>query len=72
MARSSGSAFSPVGVEGPFRLACEISLGVMRREKELIMSVLWRPSGGLDKDRSLIRLNERVMSIEKELSYKRV
>ena len=33
-------AFGPVGVEGPFRLACEICLSVMRKEKDLIMSVL--------------------------------
>ena len=33
-------AFGPVGVEGPFRLACEIGLSVMRREKDLILSVL--------------------------------
>ena len=33
-------AFGPLGIEGPFRLACEISLSVMRKEKDLIMSVL--------------------------------
>ena len=33
-------AFGPVGIEGPFRLACEISLSVMRKEKDLILSVL--------------------------------
>ena len=33
-------AFGPLGVEGPFRIACEIALRVMRQEKDLIMSVL--------------------------------
>ena len=33
-------AFGPLGTEGPFRIACEISLRVMRQEKDLIMSVL--------------------------------
>ena len=33
-------AFGPVGVEGPFRIACEIALGVMRKEKDVLMSTL--------------------------------
>jgi len=33
-------AFGPVGIEGPFRIGCEIALSVMRREKDVLMSVL--------------------------------
>ena len=33
-------AFGPVGVEGPFRIACEIALKVMRNEKDVLMSML--------------------------------
>ena len=33
-------AFGPVGVEGPFRIACEIALNVMRNEKDVLMSML--------------------------------
>ena len=33
-------AFGPVGVEGPFRIACEIALSVMRNEKDVLMSML--------------------------------
>ena len=33
-------AFGPVGVEGPFRIACELALSVMRNEKDVLMSML--------------------------------
>ena len=33
-------AFGPIGIEGPFRIACEIALKVMRNEKEVLMSLL--------------------------------
>ena len=33
-------AFGPVGIEGPYRIACEISLRVMRDEKDVLMSML--------------------------------
>ena len=33
-------AMGPLGVEGPFRISCEVALGLMRREKEVLMSML--------------------------------
>merc|ERR1719309_1484078 len=33
-------AFGPLGVEGPFRISCEVALGVMRKEMDVLMSVL--------------------------------
>ena len=34
------NAMGPTGVEGPFRIACEITMGIMRDEREALMSVL--------------------------------
>ena len=33
-------AFGPIGIEGPFRIACEIALKLMRKEKDILMSML--------------------------------
>ena len=33
-------AFGPLGVEGPFRISCEVALAVMRKERDVLMSVL--------------------------------
>ncbi len=33
-------AMGPTGHEGPFRIACEMSLGLMRRQKDVLMSAL--------------------------------
>merc|ERR1719427_1680445 len=33
-------AFGPLGIEGPFRIGCQIALRVMRQEKDVLMSVL--------------------------------
>jgi len=33
-------AFGPLGIEGPFRISCEIALKVMRKERDVLMSVL--------------------------------
>jgi len=33
-------AFGPLGIEGPFRISCEVALAVMRRQKDVLMSVL--------------------------------
>eukprot|EP00092_Neocalanus_flemingeri_P036099 GFUD01039303.1.p1 GENE.GFUD01039303.1~~GFUD01039303.1.p1 ORF type:complete len:867 (+),score=277.66 GFUD01039303.1:193-2601(+) len=33
-------AFGPLGIEGPFRISCEIALSVMRKERDVLMSVL--------------------------------
>jgi phosphatidylinositol kinase/protein kinase (PI-3 family) len=30
----------PTGVEGPFRISCEVALGLMRKQKEILMSSL--------------------------------
>ena len=68
-------AFGPLGIEGPFRIACEIALSVMRKEKDLIMSVLrpfvydplvdWRKSkSGKDEGTShLKRVEDRLSGI---------
>ena len=34
------AAFGPTGYEGPFRLACEAALGLMRRQKDVLISSL--------------------------------
>jgi len=34
------AAFGPTGYEGPFRLACEAALGLMRKQKNVLMSSL--------------------------------
>ena len=57
------AAFGPTGCEGPFRLACEAALGLMRKQKDVLMSSLrpfvydplvdWLPKdGGGDSKRS--------------------
>jgi len=33
-------AFGPLGIEGPFRISCEVALSVMRRQKDVLLSVL--------------------------------
>ncbi len=33
-------AMGPTGTEGPFRIACEVSLGLMRKQKDVLMSAL--------------------------------
>ena len=33
-------AMGPLGVDGPFRISCEVALGLMRKEKEVLMSML--------------------------------
>jgi len=33
-------AFGPLGVEGPYRISCEVALAVMRRERDVLMSML--------------------------------
>jgi len=33
-------AFGPLGIEGPFRISCEVALSVMRKERDVLMSVL--------------------------------
>ena len=33
-------AFGPCGLQGPFRLSCETALGVMRRQKDLLVASL--------------------------------
>ena len=50
------AAFGPTGCEGPFRLACEAALGLMRKQKDVLMSSLrpfvydplvdWLPKNG--------------------------
>lgn len=34
------SAMGPTGIEGPFRIACEITLQMMRELRETLLSVL--------------------------------
>lgn len=33
-------AMGPTGVEGPFRIGCEVSLGLMRKQKDILMCAL--------------------------------
>ena len=69
--------FGPVGVEGPFRIACEIALKVMRDEKDVLMSML-RPfiydplvdwakgskTGGVDTGKThLTRVEDRLSGV---------
>ncbi len=56
LTRNLLQAMGPTGHEGPFRIACEVSLGLMRRRKDLLMCALrpfyfdplvdWVPAGG--------------------------
>lgn len=55
------AAFGPTGCEGPFRFACEAALGLMRKQKDVLMSSLrpfvydplvdWLPKSGEDHKR---------------------
>jgi len=57
------SAFGPTGYEGPFRLACEAALGLMRKQKDVLMSSLrpfvydplvdWVPKGEGDSGKRM-------------------
>jgi serine/threonine-protein kinase ATR len=58
------AGFGPTGCEGPFRLACEAALGLMRKQKDVLMSSLrpfvydplvdWIPKeGGPDHNKRL-------------------
>ena len=33
-------AMGPTGTEGPFKIACEVALGLMRNQKDVLMSAL--------------------------------
>jgi phosphatidylinositol kinase/protein kinase (PI-3 family) len=67
-------AMGPTGTEGPFKIACEVALGLMRNQKDVLMSALrpfyfdplldWVPDGKHKKNdtgRFLFQISSQVI-----------
>ena len=61
----------PTGTEGPFKIACEVALGLMRNQKDVLMSALrpfyfdplldWVPDGKHKKTDTGEVINEKAV-----------
>ena len=61
----------PTGTEGPFKIACEVALGLMRNQKDVLMSALrpfyfdplldWVPDGKHKKNDTGEVINEKAV-----------
>lgn len=73
-------AMGPTGTEGPFKIACEVALGLMRNQKDVLMSALrpfyfdplldWVPDGKHKKNDTGEVINEKAVETLKGIENK--